>query len=324
MSKASERFKNLKVLGEEPADKIGKIMNIMTESLGVNCSFCHYENDFARDGKEQKETARRMLLMTIEINRNYFSNQPISCNVCHRGRPLPDNGPIFSMTDKIDKRSYIEKSPEHSGKRVDAILNRYKSKVRQKYNTFNQTLKTANKDIVFNAKRIEPNGDIEKEVVTLRPNFYSIVTFYGKTAITEVFENGKASKQVNGSQVALHAFDELQIKREAELKCQPDLSKVYKSFFYLGEDKASKSVAEVIRATDYEGRSDLLFFSAVSSLLIKRVAADPTIIGDYTVSHSYSDYRLLNNGCMYPFWVEFASPGIKWKRKIISIIKRQK
>ncbi|MBA2621457.1 MAG: photosynthetic reaction center cytochrome c subunit, partial [Acidobacteria bacterium] len=54
---AGQRFKNIKVLTDMPADQMGKVMNLMSASLGVNCNFCHVENDFAKDGKEEKEAA---------------------------------------------------------------------------------------------------------------------------------------------------------------------------------------------------------------------------------------------------------------------------
>ncbi|MGI8467339.1 MAG: photosynthetic reaction center cytochrome c subunit family protein, partial [Pyrinomonadaceae bacterium] len=55
---AGQHFKNIKVLNDMPADQLGKVMNIMSASLGVNCNFCHVEGDFAKDDKEEKQTAR--------------------------------------------------------------------------------------------------------------------------------------------------------------------------------------------------------------------------------------------------------------------------
>ena len=49
---AGEKFKSIKVLNDMPADQMGKVMNMMSASLGVNCAFCHASNDgdFAQEG----------------------------------------------------------------------------------------------------------------------------------------------------------------------------------------------------------------------------------------------------------------------------------
>src|SRR5215203_5562241 len=89
---AGQRFKSIKVLNEMPADQMGKVMNMMAASLGVNCKFCHASNDadFEKEGFEHKDIARQMLKMTFEMNRNYFEGRPeINCNSCHLGKSHP-------------------------------------------------------------------------------------------------------------------------------------------------------------------------------------------------------------------------------------------
>ncbi|MEO5670166.1 MAG: photosynthetic reaction center cytochrome c subunit family protein [Ramlibacter sp.] len=46
---AGQKFKNIKVLNDMPADQMGKVMNLMSASLGVNCSFCHIGDAFEKD-----------------------------------------------------------------------------------------------------------------------------------------------------------------------------------------------------------------------------------------------------------------------------------
>lgn len=53
-------------------------MHHFSQSLGVHCDFCHVKNeatkkmDFAADTKPEKNMARKMMLMAIDINKNYF------------------------------------------------------------------------------------------------------------------------------------------------------------------------------------------------------------------------------------------------------------
>ena len=69
-------------------------------SLGVRCPYCHAAGptpgsmDFASDEKAPKRTARIMLRMTEDINRNYIAGvaQPpptVECVTCHRGSANP-------------------------------------------------------------------------------------------------------------------------------------------------------------------------------------------------------------------------------------------
>ena len=49
---AGQKFKSIKVLNDMPVDQMGKVMNLVSASLGVNCNFCHVGDDFEKDGKK--------------------------------------------------------------------------------------------------------------------------------------------------------------------------------------------------------------------------------------------------------------------------------
>lgn len=98
--------RNLQVLPKDISEqKLDSIMESYTKALGVGCSFCHSEVknfpdslDFAIDEKPMKEDARKMMRMTIEINKNNFyydkTERPeylkvVTCKTCHRGEAYP-------------------------------------------------------------------------------------------------------------------------------------------------------------------------------------------------------------------------------------------
>lgn len=100
------QYKNLKILPKDISEKdMDSIMQSYNKALGIGCGFCHSplkdfpdSLDYASDANEMKENARRMLTMTIEINKNHFyfnkSIRPeflniVNCNTCHRGEPYP-------------------------------------------------------------------------------------------------------------------------------------------------------------------------------------------------------------------------------------------
>src|SRR3954451_7786818 len=89
-----ETQKNIKVLNDVPASQLIPMMNLIAGSLGVKCSFCHVNNNgqwnYAADDKQEKNTAREMITMTLNINKSTFKgNTEVSCFTCHRGRNHP-------------------------------------------------------------------------------------------------------------------------------------------------------------------------------------------------------------------------------------------
>ncbi|WP_226064334.1 c-type cytochrome [Kaistella polysaccharea] len=101
-------WKNLKVLPQNiTKDSLMFVMNTFNSSLGVDCAHCHSAQkdnpeklDFPSDSKLNKEIARGMLVMTNDINANYFlphvpDPKPkqittVYCITCHRGNSNPE------------------------------------------------------------------------------------------------------------------------------------------------------------------------------------------------------------------------------------------
>ena len=100
---ASE-FKNLKIFPPGiPRPNLIGVMQMMSTSLGVKCTFCHVGTtretmDFASDAKVEKLTTRMMLNMVRRINEEDFkvadfSKSKVTCYTCHRGAPHPLKAP---------------------------------------------------------------------------------------------------------------------------------------------------------------------------------------------------------------------------------------
>ncbi|MGE0392982.1 MAG: c-type cytochrome [Vicinamibacterales bacterium] len=72
-------------------------MNAIAKALGVSCSHCHVQGDFASDANPKKGVARQMLAMTRDINARVAAaaGKPataavaVQCATCHRGQPVP-------------------------------------------------------------------------------------------------------------------------------------------------------------------------------------------------------------------------------------------
>jgi len=100
--------RNLKVLPKNISnEKLDSVMNSFEHALGVKCNFCHAKSkndpeklEYASDDKPEKEIARKMMIMTNDINKKYFNFndtedpeiiQSVNCLTCHRGEPHPES-----------------------------------------------------------------------------------------------------------------------------------------------------------------------------------------------------------------------------------------
>ena len=96
---AGEVFKNVDFLKNVPAATFLAIMDIgYSRALGVTCTHCHEEGDFAADSKRPKRAAREMQIMHRAFNDQLRAmtnaqrppaERSINCTACHRGEVIP-------------------------------------------------------------------------------------------------------------------------------------------------------------------------------------------------------------------------------------------
>lgn len=78
--------------------EIKKVMRPMANSIGVDCDYCHNEQNYASDEKPAKDFARHKIQMIEWLNVKYRpsgAKWEYSCYSCHRGRvrPVPSAPP---------------------------------------------------------------------------------------------------------------------------------------------------------------------------------------------------------------------------------------
>src|SRR5215212_7720497 len=72
-------------------------MQVIAESLGVQCEYCHGQNQITAIGKRRLDVAREMVAMTTDLNLRVqaAAGKPAAdtvrgdCATCHRGVPVP-------------------------------------------------------------------------------------------------------------------------------------------------------------------------------------------------------------------------------------------
>jgi hypothetical protein len=105
---AGDTRPNLRVLKALPESQLFLLMNVLADSLGVRCDYCHVQVSpnltrtpsnvggwaWDRDDKPPKRTAREMMQMVVDLNANSFKGAPrITCYTCHRGSTHPGRTP---------------------------------------------------------------------------------------------------------------------------------------------------------------------------------------------------------------------------------------
>src|SRR4029453_1499373 len=84
------QLRNVQVLKDVPPEQWQLVMQYVAASLGVQCNYCHVMGDNANDDKETKQTARKMMQMVADLNKQFFAGKPaVSCASCHNGHAKP-------------------------------------------------------------------------------------------------------------------------------------------------------------------------------------------------------------------------------------------
>ncbi len=121
--RADALFKNVRVLGALRGDRFMAGMASMGPNLGVKCTHCHLEGAYASDEKEPKVAARRMLLMSHQMNRDFFSGKTrVTCFTCHRGDEKPPPAPFSSGgTPAMPQHPLATLSTENAAKPAEKV-----------------------------------------------------------------------------------------------------------------------------------------------------------------------------------------------------------
>lgn len=123
--KMEERYKNIQALKGLPASQMRGMMNYISASLGMTCNECHVKNGdqwaFEKDDNNHKVIARRMIMMTMDINKNSFNGRTqVTCFTCHQGHDHPSHVPPLAAAKAPEAPAAAAAAPK-----PDEILAKY-------------------------------------------------------------------------------------------------------------------------------------------------------------------------------------------------------
>jgi photosynthetic reaction center cytochrome c subunit len=307
---AGQKFKNIKVLNDMPAEQLGKVMNMMSASLGVNCNFCHIVDQWEKDDKKEKSTARDMIRMTFGINKASFEGRTeVSCNTCHNGREHPQGQPNLMPAPQEERPAQPAVKPT-----TDQILDKYVTAVGGTANIAKVTSRS------IKANRVESDGKrTEPEVIMYKGGKYTLATTYPQAVVSEGYDGNDAWKRGPKGAIALKADEVEQIKREAQLFDPANLKTIYTKIDYRFTDRIDGREVNVLTATTASGVRERLAFDVQTGLLVRRSSSSPTVLGAFVYQVDYSDYKDFG-GLKVPTTIKYSMPNVRWTR-VISDVK---
>ena len=125
-------FKNVQVLKGIPVDEFMGTMGVFTTSLSLCCGNCHTgagtSNPKWEDDPPRKRTARAMVTMVQNINKNSFGGrQVVTCWTCHRGQLNPSVTPPldFAYGEAVVSPPDLLARDQNATKTVDQIFEKF-------------------------------------------------------------------------------------------------------------------------------------------------------------------------------------------------------
>jgi hypothetical protein len=321
--------KNIKVLTGLPQWQLIPVMNYMAASLGRRCNYCHVNNngqwDYASDDKQEKNTAREMIKLVLDTNKNTFKgNVEVGCYTCHRGRSQPNSIPALPLpvpspgagqrpggggppAQAPGQQPQAQASPSATPAQptADDILNKYINAIggtaaidKIKTRVMKGTMVTANgQTISYELHQTAPNKAYEL-FTTQRGSMERAVN--GETGWEK---NPQGVHELVGQQLADLKLS-MQLFRNIKLKEQ------FTRLRFGGREKVGDRDAYVLNAGTADNRRERLYFDAENGLLLRRVSFTQTLIGVIPEQIDFEDYRDVE-GVKLPFTIRLSSvdPG---------------
>lgn len=296
---------NLKVLQAVPESQLFLLMNLVADSLGVRCDFCHLQANpdvsktpsnvggwnFASDDKPQKQKARDMMRMVMDLNRTQFGGTSrVTCYTCHRGATQPSRlPPLPPPAGSVTTAAPV---PLPS---ADQVWANYVAAVGPLGTSAPGT------GTIFSGWDDRPEGRYGSiEIVMAGTDRYraTLTTPAGKT--TQGFDGETAWVSANDRVQKLTGEDAARLRRIA-MHYQP--IKDRPANLQVGGLATIDGRQMYVATARVDVRTGLaLYFDVVTGLLRREIMTTETVLLPLEEQTDYDDYRTVN-GVQFPFLV---------------------
>jgi len=308
---AEQMYKNIQVLKGVPADQITPIMRVIARDLGITCEHCHDATDRAKDGLQPKETARRMIVMMREINKNSFAgNTEVTCVTCHNGHNIPTNVPTlppFSV-------AYIGPGDEVKPPAlptVDQVLAKYVQALGGE-----QALRKVTSMVITGTRQnyapaaaaVLPAFPVEQ--YTKAPNLSVTIAHPANGANSSGFDGTTAwTQNAQGRVTQLAGVAANRARRDADFYPALNMKQQYQQLMVTGIEKIGDRETYVVLAVPQGENSEWFYFDTQSGLLLRHQVISPSAVGSVPYAVDYENYRDAGNGVKVPYTIHIVGPS---------------
>ena len=317
--------KNIKVLNGMPASQIIPVMNYFSASMGRRCNFCHVNNngqwDYPADTKPEKNTAREMIKMVLDVNKNSFKGEPqVGCYTCHRGRNNPQSVPTLPLPlpspppggqgggggggGTAGAQPQGSPTPRPTPIPADDIINKYIAAIggqaaidKVRTRTMRGTIVGANGQ-TFTYESAQSGPDKAYEMFKSGQGTMERAV----SGSTGWEKNPQGVHELTGGQFT-------QIKQQSSLFRNLRLKEQYTRMRVVGRDKVGDRDAIVIVAATPDNQQERLYFDVENGLLLRRMTFLRTMVGVIPQQADFLDYRDVD-GVKFPFTIVTSSINV--------------
>jgi photosynthetic reaction center cytochrome c subunit len=301
---AEQVFKNIQVLKGTPADQLQPAMQFISNSLGVECEFCHVQNACEKDDKKSKQTARKMIEMQMAINRDNFKGErEVTCFSCHRGKENPAGIPIIAEDEPKRPEAPKAEATPPALPTADQIIDKYIQAVGGAEALQKISSRVRKGTITFGARQF-PAEDLAKAPnkrisILHAPNGDTVTAFDGHAGWLGN-PGGRPPRDMTAQENEAAGFD-------AMFYMPIEIKKMFTQFRVRPAEKiGGHEVLQVVGATP--GKPPLrFFFDKESGLLVRIIRYADTPLGRNPTQVDYADYRE-DSGIKIPFQWTIARP----------------
>lgn len=309
---AGQRFKNVQVLKDIPADQLIPAMSFISDSLGVRCGYCHVEGDFSKDAKRSKLTARKMIQMELAINQaNFNGHTEVTCYTCHRGSTHPVGVPAIGVAGEAAPATM----PAAEGRAgassaavptADDILAKYVQAIGGSDAAGKVTSRTAKGTFTGPDDKSAP-----LELYAKAPGKLLLVIHSANGHLNQMaYDDGKSWGGDDQHVHPLPAGQVVVMESQAKLAFAADLRQSLGHLRVGRPEKVGEQEAYVVYATR-EGQPPIkLYFNQQSGLLARVETFTPTSLGMDPNVVDYSDYQE-SDGVKVPRRWSIGAPQIR-------------
>jgi hypothetical protein len=303
---AGAKRPNLRVLQALPEAQLFPLMNLVADSLGVRCDYCHVQAtpDLTKtpanvggwvwdsDDKPQKRTAREMMRMVVALNAGSFKGESrVTCYTCHRGSPKPERTPPLPPPPADGGLTPAPPALPPA----DRVWKTYVDAV-------GGGAPTPGTGTVMSGWDDRPEGRYGKvEIVVSGSDRYRINLSTANGTISQGLDGDAAWASTNDVVQRLSGGDVARMRRIA-MRYRP-VKERPAGFEIVGLDRLGDRTVYVARARVDPLTTVMLYFDVVTGLLRREVTTTETMLLPLQDQIEYDDYRDVS-GVKLPFRVQ--------------------